>query len=93
MKMHKTVQKKPNHWPTLNTVIMVEKTLKDADESIISVAELKRNLPRQVNHNTLILILQYLEQSNKILTSIKGITWIHNTNPNLRKAINEGLEI
>jgi hypothetical protein len=93
MKMPQAIQKKPVHWPTLNTVIMVEKTLKDADESIISVAELKRNLPRQVNHNTLILILQYLEQSNKILTSIKGITWIHNTNPNLRKAINEGLEI
>jgi len=89
-----TIQKeKPTHWPTLNTVIMVENTLKKISESIISVAELKRNLPRQVNHNTLMLILHYLEQSNKIFTSLKGITWIHNPNPNLKKAISEGFEI
>ncbi|KAF0138156.1 MAG: hypothetical protein FD122_3856, partial [Stygiobacter sp.] len=24
---------------------------------------------------------------------MKGITWIHNTNPKLRKAIKEGLEL
>ena len=81
------------HWPTLNTVIMVENTLKNIDESIATIAELKRKLPRQVNHNTLMLILRYLEQSNKILVSLKGITWIHNTNQSLRKAISEGLEI
>ncbi len=95
--MPKTIQQKkqvrPAHWPTLNTVIMVEKALRGADESALSVAELKRTLPRQVNHNTLILILQYLEESNKILVSIKGITWIHNANPNLKKAISKGLEI
>ena len=92
--MPKVIQKqKPVHWPTLNTVIMVERTLKNLDQSVVSVAELKRNLPRQVNHNTLLLILHYLEQSNKIFTSIKGITWIHNPNPNLRKAISEVLEI
>lgn len=84
---------KPAHWPTLNTVIMVEETLKNMNESIISIAELKRKLPRQVNHNTLMLILNYLEKSNKIAVTLKGITWIHNTNPNLRKAIAEGLEL
>ena len=89
-----SVQKqKPKHWPTLNTVIMVEKTLKQMDESLITIAELKRKLPRQVNHNTLMLILQYLEQSNKILVTLKGITWIHNPNFNLRKAISQGLEL
>ena len=82
---------KSRHWPTLNTVIMVENVLKNMDESVISIAELKRKLPRQVNHNTLMLILRYLEESNKILVTLKGITWIHNTNPNLRKAISEGL--
>lgn len=85
------LQKKPKHWPTLNTVIMVEDILKNIDESVISVAELKRKLPRQVNHNTLMLILHYLEESNKILTGLKGITWIHN--PNLKKAISQGIEI
>ena len=81
------------HFPTLNTVIMVEETLKNMDNSVISVAELKRKLPRQVNHNTLKLILEYLEISNKIVVTMKGITWIHNPNPNLQKAITRGLEL
>ena len=86
-------QKRPEHWPTLNTVLMIEKILKNMDDSVISVAELKRKLPKQVNHNTLILILQYLEESNKILFTSKGITWIHNQNPNLKRAIARGLQI
>ncbi len=81
------------HSPTLNTVIMVENTLKNMDESVITVAELKRRLPRQVNHDTLKIILEYLELSNKIVVTMRGITWIHNPNPNLQKAIAEGLEI
>ncbi len=87
------MQKKPLHWPTLNTVIMVEEALKDMPGSVMSVAELKRGLPRQVNHNTLMLILEYLDRSNKIAVGLKGITWIHNTNPKLRKAISKGMEI
>jgi len=81
------------HSPTLNTVLMVEHTLKNMDESVVSVADIKKNLPRQVNHNTLKIILEYLEKSNKVAVSMKGITWIHNTNPALRKAVSEGLEL
>ena len=81
------------HTPTLNTVLMVEDTLKTMNESVITVAELKRRLPRQVNHNTLKVILEYLELSNKIIVTMRGITWIHNPNPNLRKAIAQGLEL
>jgi hypothetical protein len=91
--MQKQKTKQPEHWPTLNTVIMVEKVLRDVDESVITVAELKRKLPRQVNHNTLIIILRYLEESNKILVTIRGITWIHNPNPNLKRAISKGMEL
>jgi len=85
--------KTPIHWPTLNTVIMVEDTLKKMNDSIISIAELKRKLPRQVNHLTLMVILEYLERSNKIAATLKGITWIHNENSNLKKAISKGLEL
>jgi hypothetical protein len=81
------------HWPTLNTVIMVEETLKKTGESVISIADLKRKLPRQVNHITLMVILQYLEKSNKIAATLKGITWIENNNPNLKKAILQGMEL
>ena len=84
---------KLEHSPTLNTVLMVEETLKKMEGSIITIAELKKKIPKQVNHNTLKIILEYLDESNKIAVSIKGITWIHNTNENLRKAISKGLEI
>ena len=84
---------KLEHSPTLNTVLMVEETLKNMDGSIITIAELKRRLPKQVNHSTLRIVLEYLEENNKIAVSLKGITWIHNTNENLRKAITKGLEL
>ena len=83
---------KLKHAPTLKTIIMVENTLKKMDESVITIAELKRKLPKQINHNTLKTILEYLDESNKIIIGIKGITWIHNDSPKLKKAIANGWE-
>lgn len=91
--INETFEHRLEHSPTLNTVIMVEETLKNVDESVITIAELKRRLPRKVNHNKLKTILRYLEESNKILVTVDGITWIFNPNPNLRKAIGTGLEL
>ncbi|MDD5340336.1 MAG: hypothetical protein PHV13_03730 [Candidatus ainarchaeum sp.] len=85
--MTKGVQITLQHSPTLNTVLMVENVIKNAPGSIVTIAEIKRMLPKQVNHNTLKTILEYLEESNKIAVSLRGITWIHNPNPNLKKAI------
>ncbi len=82
---------KLKHAPTLNTIIMVENTLKNMDESVITIAELKRRLPKQINHYTLKAILEYLDESNKIIVGIRGITWIHNDSPKLKKAIANGL--
>ena len=90
--MYKQVQKL-EHSPTLNTVLMVENLLKNMKESVITMAEIKKKVPRKINHNTLKVILEYLEESNKIAVTMKGITWIHNTNPNLKKAIATGLEL
>lgn len=84
---------KLKHAPTLKTIRMVEETLKNMDESVITIAELKRKLPKQVNHNTLKTILEYLDESNKILIGIKGITWIQNDSPRLRKAIANGMRL
>jgi len=81
------------HWPTLNTVMMVEDSLKNMNESLFSVADIKRNLPRQVNHNTLMLILRYLEKSNKIAVSLRGISWIENNNEHLKTALEKGMKL
>jgi len=91
--MSKKQEYRLEHSPTLNTVLMVENTLMNMDKSIFTVADIKKKLPKQVNHRTLMIILSYLEESNKIFVSIKGITWIHNTSPRLRNEISKGLEI
>ena len=47
------------HYPTLRTVLIVENVLREAD-TVISKAELERKLPKQIMHQTLKLILEYL---------------------------------
>lgn len=64
------------HSPTLNTIIMVEETLKSARQ-LLTIAELKRKLPRKVMHGTLIQILEYLQESGKILFTPKGAVWAY----------------
>ena len=47
IEMSKTTQQyKLEHSPTLNTVLMVEDTLKNMNESVITIAHLKKILPK-----------------------------------------------
>ena len=80
------------HSPNLNTVLMVEKTLKEAGE-LLTLAELKRKLPRKVMHQTLLQILDYLQVSGKIIIGTKGILWVFAQRKELEELINKGLEI
>lgn len=81
-----------HHWPTLKTVLMVEKTLSEA-ELAISIEELKRRLPKQVMDQTLRLILVYLEDKGDIAICNKGIVWIRNDSPKFLEMIEKGTEI
>ena len=74
------------HYPTLKTMLMVERILRDADTTI-DREELKRRLPVKIMHQTLNLILTYLEEKGLIVDSHKGILWIYNPSPKLKKAI------
>jgi len=85
-------KKKIIHYPNLKTILMIERTLKDAD-TMIDREELKRRLPVKIMHQTLNLILKYLEDRNMILDSHKGILWIYNPSPKLKKAIDKAREI
>jgi hypothetical protein len=75
-----------HHWPTLKTVLMVEKAIKDADEPL-SMEELKRRLRTKVMDQTLRLILAYLEDKGSVLIGEKGIVWIENRSPKFLKLI------
>ena len=80
------------HYPNLRTVLMIEKVLRGADV-MINREELKRRLPVKIMHQTLNLILDYLEERNMIIDSRKGILWIYNPSPKLKKAIENAREI
>ena len=84
------ISRKLEHSPTLNTVLMVEEVLKSSGESALKIADLKRKLPKQINHRMLKVILEYLEESNKIYAGIKGITWIHNESRKMKQALRKG---
>lgn len=80
------------HFPNLKTMLMIEKTLREA-ETMIDREELKRRLPVKIMHQTLNLILRYLEERGMIIDSHKGILWIYNPSPKLRRAIENSREI
>ena len=80
------------HSPTLNTVLMVEETLKNSGE-LVTLAELKRLLPRKVMHATLLTVLDYLQLSGKIVIGVKGILWVFAERPELEAMLKRGLEV
>jgi hypothetical protein len=63
------------HAPTLDTVLMVESTLQKHERTYLTMAALKRLLPRKVQHGTLKRILDYLQRSGKITIGVQGILW------------------
>ena len=81
------------NFPTLNEVILVENTLQKIDDSIVTIQQLKEILAKKVNSDTLKIIIDYLEMVNRIDVTSKGITWVHNTNPRLKKTVSESLEL
>ena len=80
------------HYPNLKTVLMIEEVLKNAN-NLMTREELKAKLPVKIMHQTLNVVLKYLEDSGKILDGRKGILWIYNPSQKLAKAIKEGVEL
>ena len=80
------------HYPNLKTVLMVEDVLKKAN-NLMTRENLKKKLPTKIMHQTLNVILKYLEDGGKILDGRKGILWIYNPSSKLDKAIKEGVEL
>ena len=64
--------------PTLETVLMVERTI-EKNSGEFNRTELWKNLPKKVMWQTFLVILDYLEQSNKIIVDKEEkIVWIWN---------------
>jgi len=80
------------HYPTLKTVLEVEKVIKDADLALPK-EEIKRRLPMKIMHQTLNLILNYLEDRGIILQGKKGVLWIYTPQEELNKLKSKGTRI
>ncbi|MBI2671634.1 hypothetical protein HYX16_01740 [Candidatus Woesearchaeota archaeon] len=72
---------------------MVEDFLKEHRAIPITIAELRNKLPKQIMHQTLKVILEYLWKSGKIIYGPRGIQWIYVAPEHLKKMIENGLEL
>ena len=90
------IEKKDNkilRYPNLNTVLMVEEFLEHHRDRPMHLSKLRSGLPRQVMHQTLKIILEYLWKSGKIIYGPKGIQWIYAQPEHLRKMMEGSLEV
>ena len=89
-----TIQKlKLGRAPNLKTVLMVEDFLKGNRDFPLTIAEIKKKIPKQVMHQTLQVILEYLWRSGKIIYCPKGVQWIYSEPQHLKKMFENSLEV
>jgi len=80
------------HSPTLESVIMVEKTIQKYSHEY-GKYQLWKKLPRKMMYQTFQVILNYLEESGKIIIDKDGcIIWTYNPK-RIKKLIKEDLVI
>ncbi len=80
------------HSPTLESVLMVEKAIQKYSQEY-GKYQLWKKLPRKMMYQTFRTILDYLEQSGKILIDKDGcVIWTYNPQ-RIRRLIAEGLVV
>ncbi len=80
------------HSPTLESVIMVEKTIEKYSQEC-GKYQLWKKLPKKMMYQTFLVILDYLEQSGKILIDKEGcIIWTYDPE-GIKKLLSKGLKI
>ncbi len=78
------------HSPTLESVFMVEETIQKYSQEC-GKYQLWKKLPKKMMYQTFQVILDYLEQSGKIIIDKEGcIIWIFNP-ARIKRLIKEGL--
>ncbi|MFC1682438.1 hypothetical protein ACFL0X_02385 [Nanoarchaeota archaeon] len=80
------------HFPKLDTILMVEKTIQNSDDYPTRM-QLWNSLPKKVQYQTFKLILDYLEKSNKIMFETEKIIWIFSNSKKLNQLIQEAVSV
>ncbi len=80
------------HSPTLESIIMVEKTIQKYNQEY-GKYQLWKKLPKKMMYQTFQIILDYLEKSGKIIIDKDGcIIWTYNPE-RIKKLIKENLVV
>ena len=80
------------HSPTLESVLMVEKTIQKYSQEC-GKYQLWNKLPKKMMYQTFQIILDYLEKSGKIIIDKDGcIIWTYNPKM-IRKILSEGVTL
>ena len=80
------------HSPTLESVIMVEKTIRKYSQQY-GKYQLWKKLPKKMMYQTFQVILDYLQESGKIMIDTDGcVIWSYNPS-RIRKLIQEDLTV
>lgn len=80
------------HEPRLDTILMVEKAIKDCGE-YPTKKELLKSLPKKIQYQTFLRILNYLESSNKIVIANRRIVWVFPDNPKLKNLLETSVSL
>ena len=80
------------HEPQLDTILMIEKTILDAEDYPTRM-ELWKSLPRKVQYQTFKRVLDYLEASGKIAFNKKKIIYTGVSGPKLEALIKTSVKI
>jgi hypothetical protein len=81
-----------SHDPRLKTILMVENAIKES-KTYPTKKELLSALPKKVQYQTFIKILNYLEDSNKIIIIKRRITWIFADDPKLKELFSSSVKL
>jgi hypothetical protein len=80
------------HEPQLDTILMVEKAIKEAG-SYPTKKELLESLPKKIQYQTFTRILEYLESSNKIVLNSRHIVWVFPDNLKLKRLLETSIKL
>ena len=88
----KNMNKKVLHEPTLSTLLMIEKTILDADD-YYTRTQLRKSLPKKMQYQTFKRSLDYFEASGKIVFNSGRIIYTAADNDKLKAMIASCVEI
>ncbi len=88
------LQRKPQeHWPTLWTLLMIEKTVKEA-ELPPRRTDLWKSLPRRMMYQTFKRALDYLDASGKIMIDKdERVVWVAADSAKLQKLFDSSVRV